>query len=121
MSWLRSDATTVVSTVTLAETVDVLERVHGWSATHIRETVEGVLGVAVAFVAPTPELAVRAGSYRARHYRRRANDISLGDCFVLATASSTDAILTSDRALAKTARAEGIDVIFVPGSHGSAP
>ena len=48
-------------------------------------TVEGVFGVAVELVAPSSELAVRAGSLRASHYRRRANDVSLGlDCFVLA-------------------------------------
>jgi uncharacterized protein with PIN domain len=104
-----------VSTVTLAEVADVLERVHGWSARVIHETVQGVLEVGVEHVPPTPELAVRAGSLRARHYRRRGNDVSLGDCFVLATASADGAIVTSDTALARTARGEGIEVVVVPG------
>jgi uncharacterized protein with PIN domain len=106
---------TSVSTVTLAEVTDVLERVHGWSAGAIDETVQGVLAVAVEYVAPTPELAARAGSLHARHYRKRSNAVSLGDCFVLATASASDTILTSDRVLARTARREGIEVVLVPG------
>ena len=70
-------APTSVSTVTLAEVTDVLERVHGWSPGIAGETVREVLAVAVDYVAPTPELAARAGSLRARHYRRRANAVSL--------------------------------------------
>jgi predicted nucleic acid-binding protein len=103
-----------VSTVTLAEVADVLERVHGWPSDVVADAVSGVLGVAVEFVPPTPEIAVRAGSLRASQYRRRANDISLGDCFVLATASHGEGVVTSDRALARSARAEGIEVALVP-------
>lgn len=112
------DAAVAVSTVTLAETVDVLERVHGWSSSALAETTEGVLGVALDFVVPTPAIAARAGSLRARHYRRRANDVSLGDCFVIATAAVGDTIVTSDRALERVARAEAVAVQLVP-SRGS--
>jgi len=108
-------APTAVSTVTLAEIADVLERVHGWAAPAIAETVQGVLGVSVEYIAPTSEIAARAGSLRARHYRRRTNDVSLGDCFVLATAFPDGTIATSDRALARTARRENIEVVVVPG------
>jgi uncharacterized protein with PIN domain len=107
------DAHTSVSTVTVAEVADVLERVYGVASGAIAETVGGVLGVAVVFVPPTAELAVHAGSIRARRYRRRANDVSLGDCFVLATASDGQTVVTSDGALARTARLEGIDVELV--------
>jgi uncharacterized protein with PIN domain len=107
-------ASVSVSTVTLAETVDVLERVHGWTPIALAETIEGVLGVALDFVEPTPAIAARAGSLRARHYRRRANDVSLGDCFVVATAAPGETIVTSDRALARVARTEGVDVEVVP-------
>jgi uncharacterized protein with PIN domain len=110
------DADASVSTVTLAEVVDVLERVHGWPSGQVAEVVNGVLRVAVTFVPPTPEIAARAGLLRASHYRRRANDVSLGDCFVLATASGGETIVTSDRAVARTARAEGIDVALVSRS-----
>ena len=107
------DAETSVSTVTLAEVTDVLERVYGVPPDAIADTVHGVLGVAVAFVPPTAELAARAGSIRARRYRRRGNEVSLGDCFVLATAFDGRTVVTSDRALARTARSEGIDVELV--------
>ena len=102
-----------MSTVTVAEVTDVLERVYGVSSEAVAGTVHGVLGVAVEFVPPTAELAARAGSIRARHYRRRANDVSLGDCFVLATASDGRTVVTSDRALARTGRSEGIAVELV--------
>lgn len=108
------DASASVSTVTLAETVDVLERVHRWPPDAVTRAVTGFLGIAVTFVPPTPEIAVRAGAIRARHYRRRANAVSLGDCFVLATAAHGEELVTSDRALARAARAEGIEVAFVP-------
>jgi predicted nucleic acid-binding protein len=111
------DSGACVSTVTLAEATDVLERVHGWPPGVVIATATGVLGVAVELVPPTPMIAARAGSLRARHYRRRANDISLGDCFVLATASHGETIVTSDRALARTARTEGIGVAFVPSAQ----
>lgn len=111
------DASASVSTVTLAEVTDVLERVHRWPADGVIRAVTSFLGIAVAFVPPTPEIASRAGSLRARHYRRRANAISLGDCFVLATAAHGETLVTSDRALARTARAEGIDVAFVPSDR----
>jgi len=110
------DASASVSTVTLAEAVDVLERVHRWPSGAVARAVTGFLGIAVMFVPPTAEIAVRAGAIRARHYRRRANAISLGDCFVLATAANGEILVTSDRDLARTARAEGIDVAFVPSS-----
>jgi uncharacterized protein with PIN domain len=110
-----------VSTVTLAEISDVLERVHGWSAAVVEEAVSGILGVSLEYVAPTPEIAARAGSLRARHYRRRANAVSLGDCFVLATAADGGTVVTSDRALARTARSERIDVVVVPDARGRRP
>ena len=84
-----------VSSVTLAETADVLERVHGWRPGAIGATFEGALGIAVQVVAPSAEVAARAGSLRARHYRRRANAVSLGDCFVIATAQPSDTVVTS--------------------------
>lgn len=112
------DAGASVSTVTLAEATDVLERVHGWSSGVVAEALTGILGVAVEFVPPTPEIAARAGSLRARQYRRRKNEISLGDCFVLATASHGQTVVTSDRALARSARAEGVDVALVPSNIG---
>jgi predicted nucleic acid-binding protein len=53
-----------------------------------------------------------------KHYRRQKNQISLGDCFVLATAADGRTIVTSDRALARSARAEGIEVALVPSGDG---
>ena len=110
-----------MSTVTLAEIADVLERVYGWRASDVAEIFTGVLGLAVEVVTPTIEIAARAGALRARHYRRRANDVSLGDCFVLATARADDTIVTTDRALARTARAEGLTVIALPNARGRRP
>ena len=67
-----------------------------------------------------PELAVRAGLLRARHYHRRTRAISLADCVAAETARRLDASLaTSDPALLATCDDEGIAFIALPDSTGA--
>lgn len=67
-------------------------------------------------------LALAAGSLRARHYRRRTCEVSLGDCCALALAKRRDlALATADPELAATARAESVDVVALPDSRGRRP
>jgi hypothetical protein len=47
--------------------------------------------------------------------------VSLGDCFVLATAGPGDAVATADPVVAAVARAEGIGVESLPDSTGRRP
>lgn len=118
---LLADARGLLSTVTLAEVVDVLERVDGVSASDVEDELSSMLDIAVELVPPDPTVAIRAGSLRATYYRRRGNDVSLGDCFVVATARGDDRIATSDPALARMAEAEGFGVIGLPNRDGRRP
>ena len=66
--------------------------------------------------------ARRAGSLRARHHHRESANLSLADCFCLATAIRLEAaVATADPALAHAARAEGVDVIPLPDTSGHRP
>lgn len=69
----------------------------------------------------THDIAVRAADVRVRQYSRRDRDVSLADCIVIATAGPGEAVATSDRALARVARAEGLDVLALPNSRGRRP
>jgi uncharacterized protein with PIN domain len=111
----------VTSTVTLGELVDVLVRRYEEDVTGVEMVVASLLQESVAVEPPTVEAAVRAGLRRARWYRRRAREVSLGDTFVLAAARPGDAIATADPVLAEIARAEGVDVKALPDSSGRRP
>ena len=100
-----------MSTVNLAEVVDVLVRAHGGLPGAVVSSVEDFASSVVQPVAPTLELALRAGELRAQLFDRRSRRLSLADCFVLATAEGGDRVITGDRTLADAARATGLDVI----------
>jgi predicted nucleic acid-binding protein len=100
-----------MSTINAAETIDVLVRVHGRATDEVVAGLADVFAAGVESVAPSLELATRAGEMRARLFDRRARRLSLADCFVLATAAEHDFIATTDAVLAEAARAEGIPVV----------
>jgi PIN domain nuclease of toxin-antitoxin system len=110
-----------VASVNLAETLDQLGRVHG----HSQESLEAVFGPflaeAVEVVGAGERLAWRAAALRRRHYRRRASELSLADCFALALPEGDDTIVTADSALLRAARAEGIAVRALPDARGRRP
>jgi predicted nucleic acid-binding protein len=67
-------------------------------------------------------VALNAGPLRAKHYRRRHCEVSQGDCFALALAKHRGlALATADPDLAAVARAEGVELIRLPDSHGRRP
>jgi uncharacterized protein with PIN domain len=110
-----------ISVVNVAEVIDVLRRVHRVAGDDVAAQVGRLLEEAVEPVAVTRALAERAGDVRSRHYHHRHNDISLADCFAIATADPGETIATSDRAVARIARAEGIPVLALPNSLGDRP
>ena len=76
----------------------------------VRRFVEPRVAGLLEVVHATDEHAWRAADLRNRHYHARRRDLSLADCFLLATAEpGTDTIVTADRAVAEVARDEGID------------
>jgi PIN domain nuclease of toxin-antitoxin system len=112
----------LMSTINLAESLDVLTRVYGVDEKEIRELVGPLAGEVFAVEAPQEPDAWSAASLRRRHYRSATHELSLADCFLLATALRTAAsIATADPAVASTARAEAVDLVALPDSAGRRP
>lgn len=102
----------------VSEVLDHLVRLAG------TEEEEAVLDVAqLGLVAPQPiepELAIRAGLLRARHYHRRNRAVSLADCAAAETARTRGVpVATSDPHLLDTCAAEGIAVLPLTDSQGN--
>ena len=111
-----------ISAANLAEVVDRLVRTDGRREPEVRNRIDLVIagGLVVEPVWLTD--ARQAGSLRARHDDRGSATLSLADCFCLATAMKLEAtVATADPALARAARAEGIEVIPLPDSRGHRP
>lgn len=116
---VRDDA--AISSVNLAEALDVALRIHGLPVDRVQEAVEPLLATSVAVLWPTEREAWGAAHIRARYYHRRENPLSLADCLLLATAADTDGVATADPGVARAARDEGIRVIALPDSSGARP
>jgi predicted nucleic acid-binding protein len=66
--------------------------------------------------------ARRAAELRARHYHRTRSPVTLADCGAIALAEQFGTeLVTSDPAMLRVARAEGVAVIAVPDSSGRTP
>lgn len=107
---LRGERTRM-STVSAAETVDVLVRRYGWATDDVVAAVEQLHVAGVEAVTPSLDIATRAGELRAQLFDRRTRRISLADCFVLATAELGDRVATGDKLLAAAARNAGCAVV----------
>jgi len=110
-----------VSAVNLAEAIDQLGRVRGCVDAELRAAFAPMLGEALEVVGVDVDVAWRAADARRRHYRRRASELSLADCVALATVRPGDRLATADPALARAARADGIDVLALPETSGVRP
>jgi len=110
-----------VSVANVAEVLDVLTRVHRTPAEDASEALDRFLADVARPIPATRALAENAALIRARHYHRRDRDVSLADCFAIATAMPDCEVATSDAAMARVARAEGLDVIALPNSRGRRP
>jgi len=110
-----------VSVVNVGEVLDVLIRVHRTPVEDASEALDRFLADVARPIQATRALAEQAALLRARHYHRRDRDVSLADCFAIATAQPDAEIATSDTAIAHVARAEGLDVIALPNPRGRRP
>lgn len=108
---LLREGGTRVSTVSLAEVLDVLTRRAGLPWDDVELVLAGLLAEALEPVAPDVHAAHRAADVRRRYFDRRTHRISLADCFVVATARPGDRVATGDRVLLDVARAEGLAVV----------
>ena len=107
-----------VSTVSVAEVLDVLTRRAGLPWDEVELVLAGLLAEALDPIAPDVHAAHRAADVRRRHFNRRTRRISLADCFVVATARHGDNVATGDRVLGEVARAEGLGVVHLDGAGG---
>ena len=115
---IEGDGDATLTVLGLAEVLDYLVRLAG-----VDED-EAALDLAQLGLADppalAPDIAVRAGLLRARHYHRCDRAISLADCVAAETARSLDAPLaTSDPHLLDTCAAEGIAVMVLPDARGA--
>ena len=105
-----------ISTVTVAEIVDVGLRL-GVPWDRVEDVVHEI-DAGMEVVPPDLATAARAGALRSRWHARKSSRVSLADCMIVATARAGDRIATSDSALARMARGEGLEVILLPGPRG---
>lgn len=111
-----------IASANIAEVVDVLVRRKGRSIDEVTERIAWLEVAGLTVRSVDGVVAWKAGSLHARHYHRSARPVSMADCIALATAlTESDALATSDPALAAVARAEGCRVIALPDSHGRRP
>jgi uncharacterized protein with PIN domain len=118
---LLRQGNTALTTVNLAEAVDVVGRVHRVAEQDLREIVEPLLSDVIATVRPTETEAWRAADIRARYYDRRTCALSLADCFLIAATGPNDSIATADPPIAAVARAQGRGVVSLPDTAGHRP
>ena len=111
-----------ISAVNLGEVRDVLQRVRGHPGESIDNRLFQLLEAGMEVLAVDSELGRLAGQLRAEEYRRGISEVSLADCILVATALRlAGRAATSDAALARMARARGVDVIALPNSAGQLP
>ena len=115
---LLRDGDTRVSTVSLAEVLDVLTRRAGLPRDEVELVLAGLLAGVLVPVAPDVNAAHRAADVRRRHFDRRTRRLSLADCFVIATAQPGDSVASGDRGLLEVARAEGLGDVDLAAALG---
>jgi PIN domain nuclease of toxin-antitoxin system len=116
------DSVPMVSSVTLAEVMDVLVRSRRQRVERCDEQFALLYAGGLEVVPVDGDTGRLAGLLRARHWHRDRRPISMGDCMVLATGIlQREAIATADAALVGAARAEGHPVVVLPDSQGRRP
>ncbi len=110
-----------ITTLNLAEAVDVLARRFAVAPARTRSLVDPLLDGALSLLPVEARQAWRAGELRAAHYDRRSAALSLADCILLAAAETADGLATSDSVVARVARSLGLEIVPLPDSGGRRP
>jgi PIN domain nuclease of toxin-antitoxin system len=112
----------VISSVNLAESLDVLERVYGVEEDELHARLDPLLASVINVDAPSATDAWAAARLRSKHYERSTRVLSVADCFLLAMGARLGvAVATADPAVAATAREESIELLPLPGREGDRP
>jgi predicted nucleic acid-binding protein len=105
-----------------AEVVNVVARRSGASPNRIIARFEEWVEAGLRVVPLGWDRARRAAELRSIHFHRTRCAVSIADCGAIALAEQLGAeLITSDPAMVKVARAEGVEVIPVPDSSGRTP
>lgn len=98
-----------VSTVNVAEVVDVLVRTHGIDQADVIDAIDILIEGGMTIDGLSARQALAAGAIRARHFDRRTRAVSMADCVVVALAADVgEPIASTDGALLDMAAAEGV-------------
>ncbi|MDX6699036.1 MAG: hypothetical protein QOE65_2433 [Solirubrobacteraceae bacterium] len=111
----------VMTSVNLAEAAYEVARVEEITVTEMRTFADARMEGLIEVLDVTEAHAWRVVELRDRHYHARRSALSWADCVLLAAAQAGDTIVTADHALARAARAEGIEVVGLPDARGRRP
>lgn len=101
-----------ISTINLAEVVDVLMRKHGSGREDVIDAVDLLLSAGLLIDPLSARQSLAAGSLRARYFDKRHRPISMADCAAIALASEvSEPLAATDRALLEVAALEGVEAL----------
>ncbi len=101
-----------ISTINVAEVVDVMMRAHGLEEQEIVGSIELLVRSGLIIEPLNARQSLAAGSLRARYFDKRTRAISMADCVVIALASEVaESIASTDRMLLEVAVAEGVAML----------
>lgn len=113
---LLGEGDAAITSVNVAEAVDVLRRRFGVDRGRVRAAIAALTDQPVAVLVVDEPLALRAADLRTEHYHRSDCPVSLADCMLLAAAGPEDRIVTADSHVLAVAAGEGIAAVELPGS-----
>lgn len=105
---LMAREASAMTAVNYGETIDVLIRRYGVGPDRRRRTIRLLVEGGMDIVPVTARTAERAAELRGAHYHRSANPLSFADCVLLAATAEGDQLVSGDRGVLRTAKAEGI-------------
>ncbi len=111
-----------VCALNMAEVIDTVSRARGQTARVVASGIQLWIDAGLRVVPIDWAHAIRAAELRSVHYHRSQCAVSLADCGAIALAEQLgEELVTSDPAMLRVARAEGVAVLPVPDSSGRTP
>ncbi len=111
-----------MSSVNLAESLDVLERVYGVEEDELRGRLGPLLTAVIEIDAPSVTDSWAAARLRSQHYDRSTCALSMADCLLLVMGDRRGiAVATADPAVAEIAWKESIELVPLVDRRGNRP
>lgn len=111
---LVQDRVARMSTINVAEVVDVLIRKHGSNEQDVIDGIGLLIQAGLSIEPLSARQALAAGALRSRYFDRRTRSVSMADCVAVSLAAEAgEPVVSSDRALLAMATAEGIAVVEI--------